>query len=348
MLYNLQYLRAFAALFVVFYHAEYSSNLLMGHDLEAFEFGAGGVDVFFVISGLIMWITTCEGQKTPLGFLRNRVIRIVPLYWLFTLLSVLIAVAAPSITAIVLEAGHVISSFFFIPWQKPGTDEWTPVMAVGWTLNLEMFFYLAFAAALSFATRRRLLVICGFLTAAALAGMILPLTGALKFYCSPVLLEFAAGILIGAVVAPRLDGLTINPLIYAAIAGLGLVLIVLLPWQQATDLGRLWVWGIPAVLMVGGAYLHERNMQTVRLPWLNTIGDASYALYLIHPMAISFVRAVFRKLGLVGDAPVLTVAFFIVAIAVSVVSAVIVHRLFEKPVGRILKGSERIGQPARA
>ncbi|MFM6933314.1 MAG: acyltransferase family protein [Novosphingobium sp.] len=346
MLYSLQYLRAFAALSVVFYHAEYSFNLLAGRNLDAFEFGAGGVDVFFVISGLIMWITTSEGQKSPAAFLRNRIIRIVPLYWLFTALSVLMAVAAPSITAIVLEAGHVISSFFFIPWQRPGTDEWTPVMAVGWTLNLEMFFYVAFAIALSLAVRWRLLAICGFLTAAAVSGMIWPLTGVLKIYCSPILLEFAAGILIGAFVAPRLDGLKIDPRIYAAIAGLGLALIVILPWQHATDLGRLWVWGIPAVLMVGGAYLHERGTQTVRLPWLVLIGDASYALYLIHPMAVSLASAVFRKLGLVGDAPMVTIAFFIAAIAVSVVSAVIVHRLFEKPVGRFLKGGGSAGQPA--
>lgn len=337
MLLNLQYLRAFAALFVVFYHAEYSSNQLLGTDLKLFEFGPGGVDIFFVISGLIMWITTCDGRKAPIEFLRNRIIRIVPLYWFFTGLSVLIAVVAPSITAIVLDPGHVISSFFFIPWPRPGTNEWTPVIVAGWTLNLEMFFYFAFAAALALAARWRVLAICGFLTAAAIAGMIWPLTGALKFYGSPVLLEFAAGILIAAVVAPRLDRLKIAPRVYAAIAALGLVLIVVLPWQQATEVGRLWVWGIPAVLMVGGAYLHERNTETVRLPWLNAIGDASYALYLVHPMAIAFVRAVFRKLGLVGDASILTLAFFAAAVVVSIVSAVIVHRLFEKPVGRLLK-----------
>lgn len=343
MLHNIQYLRAFAALFVVLYHTEYASNQLFGDDLKLFEFGPGGVDVFFVISGLIMWITTSDGRKSPLEFLRNRVARIVPLYWFFTGLAVLIAVVAPSITKIVLEPGHVISSFLFFPWQRPGTEEWTPVIVAGWTLNLEMFFYLAFAAALGLAARWRLLAICGFLVACAAIGIIFPIEGAAKFYASPIMLEFAAGILIAAVVAPWLDRFRIDPRIYAAIAALGLILICIFPWQQATDLGRLWVWGVPSILMVGGAYLHERNAQTIHLPWLHAIGDASYALYLVHPMAISLVRVVFRKAGLVEPSLPLTMAFFLVSIGTCVVAAVIVHRLFEKPVGRMLKRA----RPAR-
>lgn len=337
MLHNIQYLRAFAALFVVFYHTEYASNQLFGGDQTLFGFGPGGVDVFFVISGLIMWITTADGRKSPLEFLRNRVARIVPLYWFFTGLAILIAFAAPSITSIVLDPGHVIASFLFIPWPRPGTAEWTPVIVPGWTLNLEMFFYFAFAAALALKARWRVLAICGFLAACAAVGMVWPLEGAARFYCSPVLLEFAAGILIAAVLAPRLDGLKVDPRIYAACAALGFVLIVVLPWQQATDLGRLWVWGIPSVLMVGGAYLHERYADTIRLPWLHAIGDASYALYLVHPMAISLVRAVFRKAGLVGQGPLLTVAYFIATVGCCIAAALIVHRLFEKPVGRLLR-----------
>ena len=81
---SVQYLRAAAALMVVFFHAE-------GMAAEYFNvgwpsFGAAGVDIFFVISGFIMWITTAPERATPSSFVVNRVVRIVPLYWLATLL----------------------------------------------------------------------------------------------------------------------------------------------------------------------------------------------------------------------------------------------------------------------
>ena len=83
---SIQILRAFAALLVVFHHARYQIQ-----DFEVFfhggiwPFGQAGVDIFFVISGFIMWVTTHDRRTTPLRFMTNRIVRIVPLYWLLTL-----------------------------------------------------------------------------------------------------------------------------------------------------------------------------------------------------------------------------------------------------------------------
>ena len=74
MLNSVQYLRAMAALLVVGYHINSYQVYLMS-----------GVDIFFVISGFIMWQST-RGGTSPRQFLTNRLIRIVPLYWLVTFL----------------------------------------------------------------------------------------------------------------------------------------------------------------------------------------------------------------------------------------------------------------------
>ena len=48
--------------------------------------GANGVDVFFVISGFVMLLTQLEHRRKVFSFLKLRVIRIAPIYWLLTLL----------------------------------------------------------------------------------------------------------------------------------------------------------------------------------------------------------------------------------------------------------------------
>ena len=50
----------------------------------AFRVGLAGVDIFFVISGFIMWIMAEKAYPSPGEFIRKRVIRIVPLYWALT------------------------------------------------------------------------------------------------------------------------------------------------------------------------------------------------------------------------------------------------------------------------
>src|SRR5690242_10880579 len=94
-MYSIQYLRAIAAFSVVVYHLEPQLRR-MGYD--GFWPGglAGGVDIFFVISGFIMWMTTYGRRVTTLQFYRRRIVRIVPLYWLVTTFTVAAMLIAPS------------------------------------------------------------------------------------------------------------------------------------------------------------------------------------------------------------------------------------------------------------
>jgi exopolysaccharide production protein ExoZ len=77
---SLQYLRAVAALLVVFLHATIQVNNLRAPNTSAWlEVGKCGVDIFFVLSGYVMWTSTA-GRSGVLEFLRRRLVRIVPLY----------------------------------------------------------------------------------------------------------------------------------------------------------------------------------------------------------------------------------------------------------------------------
>ncbi|APG86790.1 exopolysaccharide production protein ExoZ (plasmid) [Sinorhizobium americanum] len=70
----IQYLRAGAALAVVIFHAAERT----GHH---FAVGAAGADVFFVISGFVMWVISERRPLAPAKFIADRIRRVVPIYW---------------------------------------------------------------------------------------------------------------------------------------------------------------------------------------------------------------------------------------------------------------------------
>jgi exopolysaccharide production protein ExoZ len=67
---------------------------------------------------------------------------------------------------------------------------------------------------------------------------------------------------------------------------------------------------------------------------LASFGDASYALYLIHP----FVIRTLREIVLRGAAAALGPwPFVLAAVALALAASLVVHRLFEQPVTRWLR-----------
>ena len=148
MINNIQLIRAFAALNVVLMHTLFSAN---SYDLPAqylsifdqSEWGNNGVDLFFVVSGFVMVFTQSHRPKSAAQFFKNRIIRLVPIYWALTLLFASIFFLAPAAfreTAVTFE--HLLSSLFFVSNVVVGEN---PVLFVGWTLEYEMLFYSVFA-----------------------------------------------------------------------------------------------------------------------------------------------------------------------------------------------------------
>jgi exopolysaccharide production protein ExoZ len=281
-LYSIQYLRAVAALAVVAFHA---GGLRYG---ETFGIGAAGVDIFFVISGFVMWsIGSADRQSAP-EFLIRRLARVAPMYWLLTSLLIAGALLVPAaFPRMKLDIFHTIASLLFIPARSPIDSQFLwPVLVQGWTLNYEMFFYVIFALTLLLPKNARLTAMLALFPALALAGVFGGGTSPLFLvYTDQIMLEFVAGILLARLFELGYRGSRRAGyfLLGAGMIGYGLVAI--------TDLAhpRLIVWGVPAFLVVAGLLAVELNGALIRSRVLTLAGDASYSIYLTHGITISLL-----------------------------------------------------------
>lgn len=321
---SIQYLRGLAALGVLVFHAAERAG-------SAFGVGAAGVDVFFVISGFIMWVVTCRKTPSPGVFLWRRVQRIVPLYWAVTLVTAAIAVLVPfAFPSMQVTVEAVAKSLFFVPYHDPN-GLIAPLIVPGWTLNYEMLFYLLFAGGLLAPARLR-----PWLVSAAIVGLVAarPLVDTtnpiLATFTDPILLEFAAGIWLGKLWSEnRLPAAKVG----WALAGLGVAgfTAVALAGVDVSTARPLW-WGAPALLLVAGAVSIERRGPVPNLWPLRVLGDASYSVYLIHGLAISAAVRLLAMAGLETPAVV-----FVTSITVGIAAGLLAYRLVEKPSMRLFK-----------
>lgn len=331
---SIQQLRGVAAVGVLCFHAAKRSGI-------DFTTGAAGVDVFFVISGFIMWVISARAPIGPVEFLLRRAVRIVPLYWLTTFLVVLLAVVSPRLfPAMRLSPAHVLESLLFLPHRDP-TGAPYPVIVPGWTLDYEVFFYLLFAGALAVFARRRAVLVSLVLAALVLVRPLAHLGDpAQATYTDPILLEFVAGLWLGAAwTSGRLPGRgAALALMGVGVAGFALVASLGID----VDRWRLLCWGAPAFVLVAGAVSAERAGLVLRGRALAQVGDASYSIYLVHGLMVSFAA---RCLGLVGvdTGPAVLVA----AVGCGLVGGLVCHALVERPLGRILHRALRGGGAKR-
>lgn len=330
---GVQYLRAVAALMVAYYHLigqipPYSPDFSFAHFLSSQRLPTG-VDIFFVISGFIMYVT---GRGLSAGeFASRRFTRIVPLYWILTLAICAIAMldaAALRRTDVTIE--YAAKSLLFIPYHNPGEHNLLfPMLVPGWTLNYEMAFYALFGVALLLPKyRMRTLVILLLVLVA--GGMIWSrpeMFDRWGFYTSNRLALFAAGIVLGGIYTAgilQIPRLLCGGLVLAGFWG------ALTNWQPvATD---RWLELASAVAIVVGvvAWEGQFGIPRWRVPLL--LGDASYSIYLAHPFAFGITRTAWRHL----NGP--PWAFAILSMLVAIALAIATYRLIEQPTVHWLAG----------
>jgi len=290
---TIQALRAIAALLVVLLHAfetwgERVDPTALGVNWEN---GAAGVDIFFIISGFVMVISSrrlVDRAGAWLIFLWHRVVRIVPLYWLLTTVKILAVVA---LAGVVLRTGldfdFVAGSYLFLP-VTDSAGHFRPVLPVGWTLTYEFLFYLLFAAALAMRVDVLRIVIpgLGLIAVAALARTETWPGWTILF--DTIVVEFVFGVMLAKW---TLRGLRLPPAIAGGLVLAGFALILFLP--MISENARVLTWGIPAFAIVAGAVSLEPLVAPVLPRWLLTLGDASYSIYLSHGFVLPVLGLAF-------------------------------------------------------
>jgi peptidoglycan/LPS O-acetylase OafA/YrhL len=332
---NIQALRAFAAVAVAVFHTGYALPSMR-------RVGSFGVDIFFVISGYIMARILDSGTPSDGElFFRRRVLRIVPPYWFFTILLYLVALRVPQLMgATRASVGDLLRSLLFIPFAK-ANGQIQPLLFIGWSLNYEMFFYLALSLGLLLHKRLGVWLGAMIVTATVLACMPFASQSVLaEFYSRLISLEFPLGILsyylCRAVSNARAHKLRPAALMLCIGSGAGLVLVqgLLGGAQNKFPPSLIPLFGGIAFLLVTGASLLSLGGWDTKLGSLVLIGDASYILYLIHPYCEYSLDRFFgsRHPWLKSATP----TGALIGVAMSVLAAIVLHVYAERPALRLL------------
>ena len=165
-IYSLQILRAFAAWLVVYHHYmllfhNFESKTLIGNVMSTR--GSFGVDLFFILSGLVMYLVSENKTITATSFFVKRVTRVAPAYWFYTsILIVLLFIFPKEFGFTNFNYESLIKSYFLIPSQNPSGIGLLPLLTVGWTLIFEMVFYTILAISIGISKKHSVLI-CSFL-----------------------------------------------------------------------------------------------------------------------------------------------------------------------------------------
>lgn len=309
---NIQILRAIAANFVVVSHlwAVEQQYGQWGIIPERSQILGCGVDLFFVISGFIM-ATIISRERSWKIFVWRRVIRIYPLYWVYTSLTILCFL---SVHSLVLQQGHSLwKSYLLIP------DSLRPILGVGWTLVYEMYFYIILAICL--ACRLPIKWIMLFWVVAILVAP----NDNLWIVTNPLCLEFIMGMAIGFLIKANL--LYLPQIILISSVTVLLLVFIYFPniAEQITLIRTLLFGGIFSFMVYGAAAVREARY----CDWLVKIGDASYSIYLSHVLILAVISHVAARLPAHGF--IAEIGFLFASMGVINVFGLASYNFLEKP-----------------
>ncbi|TDR94467.1 acyltransferase family protein [Enterovirga rhinocerotis] len=354
-IHRLQYLRGLAAMLVVLSHGLIKVDRIceiQGWPQPGLRIdGTFGVDIFFVISGFLMCVTASGefGQPGATGrFMLRRVIRIVPLYWLFIAIEVLLRVIKPDAAGTPFGATEVLLSMLFIPYGLQD-GMFRPVVGLGWSLNYEMFFYSLFALGLVLRRDLGLLVIgLGMIGLVGLGHATQPEGTIAVAWTAPLLLEFLLGVGLGRLyLAARQRG-RLLPIPYPFVIAIGLAVIEMtfFPGTDSEALGwRPLHWGVAGLIVAVNVFaIPDRRFEQTRLAlFLKAVGDSSYSLYLGHGLVLTITARIWITLGFGRE---WLPAYFVLAVLSTIPAAWLLYRWIERPVTAALS-AWLVGRPPR-
>jgi exopolysaccharide production protein ExoZ len=337
---GIQILRGIAAMLVVCHHSLEESLAISTRVAPEWliALGACGVDIFFVISGFIIYSVTYgrdpgNPESAP-AFLLKRFTRIFPLYWICLFAVLALWSSGLFYRSLHLDAHILGASFFLLPSSKL-------IIGVAWTLVFEMYFYYLFSITLYLRSARiSVLATSAMICAGLLLSNLLPPGNLKHFLSNPIALEFCFGLMLSYLIHQRvLDGIWLR---FLWLPGLILMVVaaVFVKNSYGSTAGpgsniRFLVWGLPA-LLVTASFIKMQVGKSILNRILVPVGDASYSIYLTHPMlmilfAFLIKHHVLKPIAYPGILPFLFVV-------ISAAFGLAVHLSVERPVLAWLRG----------
>lgn len=339
---SLQGGRAIAAMLVVLFHLGEAVAAKKYFGIAAFsipfKFGSAGIELFFVLSGFIIFSSHSSDLYQPgklADYIKKRFVRIFPTYWIVFFVVFFLATLSSSLRNTVPHDIFVLAkSLFLIPQDKNIVGgSGAPVIIVAWTLQYEILFYLLFGALffskwISVTIGGSLFVIYIYINYNKV--LLFPLS----FLAQDYILLFVMGMVVSLVCTSK--KIVVNsPKLYTSAGALMFLLVALDLVMNINFLvgWRTILYGLAGGLMVFGlVQAEDKNIIIFGNRWLQILGDSSYALYLIHYPLISIMCKLallvsLNKHGLTGA----LIAYFAI-FYVCLTSSVIFHLKIEKPV----------------
>lgn len=252
----------------------------------------------------------CKGMHTASRYLRNRLTRIYVPYLPVSLGIMAFYSLLPSFSAANRD-WNTITSLLLLPTDHP------PALSVAWTLVHEMFFYSLFLA--SYFTRHFAVLVGGWAAAILVAWTAhwIPPVPLLRVALAPINIEFIAGI--AAAMAVRRLPTSWWPVFIAAGVFTAALMI---PWDKEGS-ARVW-FGLSLAPLVVGLVLMDRAGAVPTFGWALMLGNASYAIYLVHDPLMSLAV---RLVAVVQLWP----ATLASCVAAGLAGGILYHFLIEKP-----------------
>ena len=301
MLFSLQYLRGIASLLVVLYHARGELNDAYAQtDLGNLLFSNGyiGVDLFFMISGFVIMLST-EKDSSSVGFIIKRFFRIYPLYFACLIFFMYIFNKPMD--------GNFFKALFFINLNLASHAPWFGYTLVytAWTLMFEVIFYIIFTIAMSISWRYRALICSSIIITTVITlnyfynngfrvsgydAISLPANASdimliARVLSSPMFYEFITGMFIywlySHIKPSILTSQLTKPLLISS------VMVSLLFFFSGYNGGHgLFNCGIFAAILLTSLVIYEKCHSIKHYKSLIFLGDISYSLYLVHPLVL--------------------------------------------------------------
>lgn len=263
--------------------------------------GQAGVDLFFALSGYLVYSLALRRRVSLAGFIERRLRRIYPPFLVMMAVYVVLFLVVPGSAKWPVdgEAWFVLKSLLLLP----GVFEIEPVMTVAWSLSYELTFYLTMPAAIvllrmeRWSRMKRVALIAG-LSAGYVAGMLAWFPGQLEWiplaaWNRPRLLLFAAGMLawehFDSLKDKRASGWMQAAAVVLIAAAVGACYPLSNPAYQQPwpSIVRTLALGLGSYVLMLASFSGEGRLaeafSTAPLRWL---GNCSYSFYLAHSLGV--------------------------------------------------------------